>query len=168
MSKDPGRKWPYIIALSILGVVGLSAWTVKTAINNPVDMSDYGMQGYHEYDSNANNIIEAKIAFDQKYSIVFLTPQINEKGTVIEYKITDKAGNAVNDAKIEAVMTRPDTKKFDVNLTVNGASEGKYTFQSVDLPKVGRWDILANITVGNDHRYYNLKADTRHSDTVEF
>ena len=48
MNKDAGRKWPIIIALSIVGIIGASVMTVKVAMNNPVEMSDYGMQNYHD------------------------------------------------------------------------------------------------------------------------
>lgn len=168
MFKNPGTKWPIIIAVSIVGIIGACVWTIKVALNNPVQLSDYGMQGYHDYDANANQIIEAKIAFDQKYGISLLTPQITEKGTVIEYNLTTKEGRAVNDAKIDVILTRPDENKHDINLTNPTVSEGKYTFASVDLPKAGRWDIMAKISVGSDQRYYNLKADTRNPNTFEF
>lgn len=168
MNKDSGRKWPIIIALSTVAVIGFGVVTVKMAINHPVAMSDYGMQGYHEYDDNVNDIITAKIAFDKKYSLAFLTPQITEKGAVIVYQVTDKSGKAVNDANFSVVLTRPDTSNFDLNLSGPTVSEGKYTFNAVDLPKVGRWDILTKIRVGTDQRYYNLKADTRSPNTFEF
>lgn len=168
MNKNAGRKWPVIIAVSTLIVVAFGAVTIKTAINNPVQMSDYGMQGYHEYDRDANDIINAKIAFDQKYRISFLVPQITTKGTILSYQVTDKSGNAVNDAKFEVKMTRPDSTNFDVNCTQSNVSEGKYTFNAVDLPKEGRWDIMAKVTIGADQRYYNLKADTRSPNTFEF
>ncbi|HEX5330673.1 FixH family protein [Sulfuricurvum sp.] len=168
MFKNPGTKWPIIIAVSTAIVIGFGVVTIKTAINNPVEMSDYGMQNYHEYDRDANEIIEAKIAFDEKYSIAFLTPQISEKGTVIEYNLTDKAGKAVNDAKFQVVLTRPDNNKCDVNLSSPTVSEGKYAFAPVDLPKAGRWDIMAKISVGSVQRYYNIKADTRKPETSEF
>lgn len=168
MFKNPGTKWPIIIALSIIGVIGACVATIKVAINNPVEMSEYGMQNYHEYDRDANDIIEAKIAFDKKFTIAFLTPQITEKGSVLEYKINDKQGNAVNNAIVEVILTRPDLNMYDINLSNPAVSEGKYTFSSVDLPKAGRWDIMAKISIGNDQRYYNLKADTRNPNTFEF
>lgn len=168
MNKNAGRKWPIIIAVSTLIVIGFGVVTIKTAMNNPVQMSDYGMQNYHEYDRDANDIINAKIAFDQKYLISFLTPQIAEKGAILEYQVTDKSGNAVNDAKFEVVLTRPDNTDFDVNCTQTSVIEGKYTFNAVDLPKEGRWDIMAKVTVGADQRYFNLKADTRSPNTFEF
>jgi hypothetical protein len=168
MFKNPGTKWPIIIGLSIVGVIGACVWTIKVALNNPVEMSEYGMQNYHEYDRDANEIIEAKIAFDQKYSIAFLTPQITEKGTVIEYNLTDKTGKGVNDASLSVIITRPDENKHDVNLSNPTVVEGKYTFAPVDLPKAGRWDIMAKISVGGVQRYYNIKADTRKPETSEF
>ena len=168
MFKNPGTKWPIIIAVSIVGIIGACVWTIKVALNNPVELSDYGMQGYHDYDANANDIIEAKIAFDRKYVIALMTPQISEKGTLIEYNLSDKAGQAINNAAIEVILTRPDETKHNINLTNPKIADGKYTFAPVDLPKAGRWDIMAKITVGSDQRYYNLKADTRNSDISEF
>jgi nitrogen fixation protein FixH len=168
MFKNPGTKWPIIIAVSTVAVIIFGVLTIKAAINNPVEMSDYGMQEYHTYDDNVNDIINAKIAFDKKYSISFLTPQVTEKGTVIIFKVTDKNGTAVNDAKINAVLTRPDTSKIDINLTEPIVNDGQYTFKAVDLPKPGRWDILSKVSVGSDQRYYNIKTDTRKSITAEF
>lgn len=165
---NAGKKWPWIIGLSIVGVIGLSVATVKVAINNPVEMSKYAMQSYHDYDDNVNDIITAQIAFDQNYTIAFLTPQIQEKKSVLVYQVRDKSGKAIDDAKVEVVLTRPDTTDFDLNLSSPTVSEGKYTFNAVDLPKVGRWDILAKISIGDKQRYYNLKADTRNSNTFEF
>ena len=168
MFKNPGTKWPIIIALSIIGIIGACVWTIKVALNNPVEMSNYGMQNYHQYDSNVNQIIAEKIAFDQNYTIEFITPQITEKASTIAYKVSDKSGNAVNDAKLEVILTRPDIKEFDKNLSNPVISEGKYTFAPVDLPKAGRWDIMAKISVGNLQRYYNLKVDTRKPEVSEF
>lgn len=168
MDKNSGKKWPWIIGLSIVGVVAACVVTVKVALNNPVEMSEYGMQNYHEYDSNVNEIIDAQIAFDKNYVIKFITPQISEKGTVIQYTISDKSGKAVDNAKLNVVLTRPDTTKSDLNLSEPTVVNGQYTFKSVDLPKVGRWDILAKVSIGSTQRYYNLKADTRNPNTFEF
>lgn len=168
MFKNPGTKWPVIIALSIAGVIGMSVVTLKIASKNPVEMANFEMLSYHDYDNGVNDIIESKIAFDKKYAIEFLTPQITEKGAILEYKVTDKAGNAINNAKVVTILTRPDINKYDINLSNPVVSEGKYTFNPVDLPKAGRWDIIAKVSVGNDKRYYNLKADTRNPNTFEF
>jgi nitrogen fixation protein FixH len=168
VDKSAGKKWPWIIGLSTIAVIGFAVATIKMAIKNPVELSDYGMQSYHTYDDNANDIINAKIAFDQKYTVGFLTQQLLEKKSVLIYEVKDKMGKAIDDAKVEVVLTRPDTTKFDLNLTNPSIQEGKYTFNPIDLPKQGRWDIMAKITIGKDQRYYSLKADTRYPNTTEF
>jgi len=168
INSNAGKKWPWIIGLSIVAIIGFSVATVSVAVKHPVEMSDYGMQNYHTYDDNVNDIINAKIAFDQNYTITFLTPQIHEKQSVIVYKVSDKSGNMVNDATIDVVLTRPDTIKFDLNLTNPNVNDGKYTFNAIDLPKIGRWDILAKVSIGDKQRFYNLKADTRSPNTFEF
>ncbi|HEX5710437.1 MAG TPA: FixH family protein [Sulfuricurvum sp.] len=168
IDKSAGKKWPWIIGVSIVAIIGFSIATIKVALNNPVEMSEYGMQSYHSYDDNVNEIINAQIAFDENYTIAFLTPQIMQKGTVVAYKISDKSNHAINDAKVEVVLTRPDTTDFDLNLSNPTVNEGTYTFNAVDLPKVGRWDILAKVSIGGKQRYYNLKADTRNPNTLEF
>lgn len=168
INKNAGKKWPWIISISTLIVIGFAIATIKVAINNPVEMSEYGMQNYHEYDNNVNDIINAKIEFDKKYTITFLTPQISDKASVIVYTIKDKSGNAIDSAKIEVVLTRPDTTKLDLNLTNPSVNQGKYTFNPIDLPKPGRWDIMAKVTIGENQRYYSLKADTRYPNTTEF
>lgn len=168
IDKNAGKKWPWIIVLSTIAIISFSIATIKVAMKNPVEMSDYGMQGYHTYDDNANDIINAKIAFDRNYTIAFLTPQVLEKKSVLIYEVKDKSGNAINNAKIEVVLTRPDTIKLNINLTSPSVNEGKYTFDAIDLPKPGRWDIMAKITIGENQRYYNLKTDTRYPNTTEF
>lgn len=168
IDKSAGKKWPWIIVLSTFLIIGFSIATVKVAMKNPVEMADYGMQSYHTYDDNANDIINAKIAFDQHYKVSFVTPQISQMKSVLVYEVKDVSGNPIDNATIEVVITRPDTIKLDLNLTNPSVLEGRYTFKAIDLPKPGRWDIMAKITVGENQRYYSLKADTRNSNTTEF
>lgn len=168
INKDAGKKWPWIISISIIIVIGFSVATIKVALNNPVEMSGYGMQNYHEYDKNVNEIMSAKIEFDKRYNITFLTPQISDKKSVLIYAIKDKSGNAIEDANVSVVLTRPDTTKFDITLSKPVSENGVYTFEAIDLPKPGRWDIMAKVTIGEYQRYYNLKADTRNPNTTEF
>ena len=168
VDKNSGKKWPWIISIATIVVIGFSVATIKVAIKNPVEMSDYGMQSYHMYDDNANDIINAKIAFDQNYTVAFITPQIMKEKSILIYEVKDKLGNAVDNAKIEVVMTRPDTTKLDLNLTNPSIIKGKYTFSPIDLPRAGRWDIMAKISIGDKQRYYNVKADTRYPNTTEF
>ena len=165
--KQKGRIWPIAISLSIFGIFLASVATVLIALENPVEMSDLGMQEYHKYDTNVNEIIEAKIAFDKKYSIEYLG-QLKQGDAMVSYRVTDKAGNAINDAKINIMITRPNDHATDIPLDKVSVDNGVYTFESIALPKPGRWDIMANVVIGDKQRYYNLKADTRQTNAFEY
>lgn len=166
---NAGKKWPWIIVASILGVVGLSYWTVQIAISNPVEMSDLNMQDYRHFDHDVNKIIMAKAAFDKQYDLLYVTEQFAEGSAVVKFKLTDKTGQPVNDANMTMRITRPGTHEFDQSPAVADVTEGVYTFQETTLPAAGRWDVLLHvITAGKDERYMNLKADTRYSNVFEY
>jgi len=166
--KSEGRIWPYAIVLSILFVIAASVMTVVIAVENPVEMSDSNMQDYHHYDANANTFIEAKIAFDKQYIISYVSEKLDKEQAVVAYKLTDKEGNEVNSAKINIVLTRPDNCDSDIELNATSVKGGVYTFDAGTLPLEGRWNIMANVVVGDSQRYYNLKADTRYPNVFEF
>lgn len=169
MSKSKGMHWPYGIALSFVVVIGLIVMTIIVAKDNKVEDADLYMQNYHEADANANAIIMAQIAFNNKYAIDYATTGLDPKGAVIAYKVTDKLGNPVTDAAIEVVLTRPNTHSYDMTLKDPTVSvDGIYQFAPVALPLEGRWDIMARVTIGHDYRYYNLKADTRYDNVFEY
>ncbi len=167
-SKSQGRIWPYAIVISILLIIAASAWTVYVAIQHPVEMSDMDMQNYHHYDANANDIISAKIAFDNKYTLTYHSHSFDQSNAVVSYLLVDKSGRPVNDAKMNIIVTRPDNHKNDLPLDQPKVENGVYTFEVGALPLAGRWNILTRIVAGNDERYFNLKVDTRNNGAFEY
>jgi len=160
MKKNSGIIWPIGISLSLMCVVGLGAWTIVETGKEPVEESDIYMNKYQDVDNNANDFINAKIAFDKKYSIEYLGEKLNAENAKFVYKITTKDGELVNNAKIDLIATRPQTHKQDIKLSKADIKEGVYSFET-KLPGIGRWDIMASIEIGKDKRYYNLHMDTR-------
>ena len=168
MKSDPGKKWPWIVVGSILGVVGLSYWTVNIAMNNPVQLSDLDMQDYRHFEHDANAIVNAKIEFDKRYEVTYVTETFKPEGAAVAFKVVTRDGNTIDDANITARLTRPGTHEFDRDLAIVSVENGVYRFETVTLPKEGRWDVLARIQVGNRYRFFNLKADTRYSNVFEY
>ena len=168
MSKSSGRIWPYAIGTSIILVFGGCIATIMVAIKLPVEKSDTYMMGYHEANDRADEIIKNRIAFNKKYNIEYVTETLNLSDTVLKYKVSDLNGNAVNDAKIKAIITRPNNHKNDQELLNPIVKEGVYTFNSVTLPIEGRWDVMAKVTIGENQRFYNVKADTRAKEAFEY
>lgn len=168
MSKSNGRIWPYAIGASIIVIFGACVATVMVANTLPVEKSDTYMMGYHEADAKANEIIEARIAFDKKYKIEYITDAINTQNSVIKYKVTDMDSNPVDSAKIKVVITRPNNHTYDQELVDPSVESGVYTFSPVSLAKEGRWDIMAKVNIGDLERFYNLKTDTRSKEAYEY
>ena len=166
--KSDGRIWPYAIVVSILLIVVASSMTIYVALQHPVEMSDSNMQEYHHYDKNANEFIAAKIAFNKNYTITYMSEKFEINDAVVVYKVTDASGTSVNDAKLDIILTRPDNRNSDIVLDSPTVENGLYTFSAGKLPLIGRWNIMAHIVVGDNERYYNMKADTRQAKAFEF
>ena len=163
-----GKIWPYAISLAITFIFGAAIVTIMVSVKLPVEKSDTYMMGYHEADAKANELIQARISFDKKYKLTYISSPIDEKNTVLKYKVTTLNEKAVNDAELKAVITRPNSRKFDMELLNPKVQNGIYTFDGVKLPLVGRWNIMVKATVSNETRYLNIKADTRKEEVKEF
>jgi len=168
MNLSNGRIWPYTIAFLITMVFGFCVATIKIANSLPVEKSDSFMSYYQDVDENANKLIQARIDFNRKYKLEYITSQINAKGTVFKYKIMDMDLNPVSDAKIKLIITRPNVHKYDIELDNVKFENGIYTFPNTALPKEGRWNIMAKINIGEFQRFYNFKTDTRTTKIVEY
>lgn len=168
MSINSGKIWPYAIGLSIVAVFFLGIWTIVIAAKLPVQESDIYMDNYQSVDANMNDIIKARIKFDKKYNIKYISNMLKTDGAVVSYSLSDKNSNKINNAKIDLIITRPNTHDNDMKLENPSVKDGIYTFKSTKLPKIGRWNLMAKVVIGDDYRYYNLKADTRAKDAYEY
>ena len=168
MNLNNGRAWPYAIGASILFIFGACVATIIVTSKMPVEASDTYMMNYHQADATANELIEAQIAFDQKYKLEYINHGISSQDTTLQYKLTDKQGNAVENAEIKVVVTRPNNHKYDQEFVQPKSENGVYTFSKITLPQEGRWDIMAKISVEGLSRFYNFKADTRYKHIQEY
>ena len=168
MKKSNGKIWPYAIAISIALVFCASILTIVVAVKLPVEKSDAYMMGYQEADANANELIEARIAFDKKYQIEFIKEKFSLNDSTLQYKVIDTNGNLVSNAKIVIVITRPNVHEFDRELKEPTISNGIYEFSAIKLPKEGRWNVMAKINVDKEQRFFNVKLDTRKEKVIEY
>lgn len=163
-----GMIWPYAIGISITLVFGAGIATIVVATKLPVEKSDTYMMDYQIADASANELIKARIAFDKKYKVEYITDGLSQDSSIIKYKVTDLNSNPVNNAKLKVVITRPNNHKYDQELINPSVKNGIYTFSSVKLEVEGRWDVMAKINVDNLQRFYNIKADTRFKEIKEY
>ena len=168
MSKNKGLIWPYAIGISIVLVFGACIATIVAANKLPVEKSHTYMMDYHEADAKANELIEARIEFDKKYKVEYIADGLSLDNTIVKYRVTDLNSQAVDNAKIEIIVTRPNNHKHNQNLSLPSYEDGVYSFSPIKLPIEGRWDIMARVSVGDVQRYYNIKADTRAKEAFEY
>ena len=168
MSKSNGKIWPYAIGISIFLVFIAAVATVIIANKLPVEDSDTYLMNYHEADAKANDLIQERIDFDKKYNIKYISNGLNLESSTIQYLVSDKNFNPVNNAELMIMVTRPNKHKYDQELKNPSVKNGVYTFSNVKLEKEGRWDIIAKIKVGEVTRFFNVKADTRAKEAYEY
>ncbi len=168
MKKNKTTLWPYAIGGAITLVFGFCVATVIVTSSLPVENSDTNMMYYQEADANANKLIKAKIAFDKKYKIEYLTDGISCEATNLKYRIIDLEGNPVDNAKIKVIVTRPNKHKYDQELNNAVFKDGIYSFPTITLAQKGRWNIMAKVNVGDLQRFFNVKTDTRAKEAFEY
>jgi len=166
MSK--GRVWPYAIGAAITLVFGFCIATIFVTEGSEIQESDVYMTKYQEADLHANEFIQKQIAFDKLYNVEYMTETISGKAPIISYRVTTKDSQAVNNAKIEIAISRPETDKYDMNVKNPTVNNGVYSFELKKFPKEGVWNIIAKIQIDNKERFLNIKADTRSSYSYEF
>lgn len=169
MNLSSGKIWPYAISLAIFGIFSACvASIVVTTQKAPVMLSDAYMMDYHQADAQANDIINAQIAFDKEYDMSYISQGLNSENTEIQYKLTDKNQNAINDATIKILVTRPHELQYNMEFENPSVVEGVYSFSDIKLPKEGRWNIIAKVEVGQKSGFYNIKADTRETEFKKY
>ncbi|QSZ42802.1 hypothetical protein GJV85_11980 [Sulfurimonas aquatica] len=166
MSK--GRIWPYSIAASIILVFGFCVATIVVTQSAEIQESDAYMSKYQVADLNANILIQAKIEFDKKYNVKYLNSTTLKEDTDISYKISDKNGNAVNDAVLTLAISRPETNKLDQTLSPTIVENGVYTFTDAKFSKAGVWNLILKVEIGKNYRFLNIKSDTRNPTSYEY
>jgi len=158
---ESGKLWPIGIALAITAVAGMCVWTVKVTSKADIQESDAYMTNYQTADAKANDYIKAKIAFDKKYKLKYITEQLKADGCDIKYLLTTKDGKPVKDAKMILAISRPETQIYDKKMENPLFENGVYLFKDVKFPKVGAWNLLLKVSVGKDYCFYDIKTDTR-------
>ena len=165
---ESGKLWPYGVGIAITLVFGFCVATVIVTSKANIQPSDDYMVKYQEADAKANEYIKAKIAFDKKYDLAYTTKTIAGEAPVVEYRLKDKAGNPINSAEIIVQISRPETSKLDQKLQNPEVRDGVYRFKDAKFPKEGVYNIIAKVKVGEDYKFYNIKADTRNDRAYEF
>ena len=141
--------WPYAIVGMILTVVMLGVWTIKTAVQHPVQEANDYMMAYQDVDANINEILASQKAFDARYRIDLGGNRLAEGSNRVVVEVTDKEGRPVSDAEIVAIVQRPTTNKYNIELQSFRPQAGRFVSDSFELKGKGRWNIQVRVRVGD-------------------
>jgi hypothetical protein len=145
-----GNYWPHAIVLMILGSIVASFFTIKVAIQNPVQDSSLFLQNYHITDKHINEILREQIEFDSKYSLDYSQTVVESDGVEFQIELKNRDEKVI-DAQYQILVTRPEVDEFDKSFNTP-----KFSFQ---FPKSGRWLILTRITVDEVVGYHNFEIE---------
>ncbi len=159
--------WPHMI-LGFLGIgIMLGYWTVKSAINMPVNESNRYQKKYQQADMGINEIMEAQERFDAAYRITplgfkqsdfkpnkFLKRKHGEiialeRENRLRYKVQTLSGSAVNDANVSFLLTRPHTVSDDQRFAEIKGKGGIYAIPLFKLEKPGRYTLRLRVQKGD-------------------
>ena len=167
--KSEKTYWPHMIIGFIFIGITLGYWTVKHAVQMPVQEVNEYMMKYQDADMSINDILEKKQAFEKVYTIklndvkmMVMTDNVNSnipqpnavtlsKGkNHFSYTVTKKDGTVVSDAKVSFLLTRPHTVKDDVMIEKVPFKEGRYVTPMLDIEKAGRYTLQLRVKIDDD------------------
>lgn len=91
----------------ILATVVACAWTIKIALDNPVEMDTFYMEKYQKVDQNINEIMELQEKFNAKYDLRYSTESFVMGKNSFSIKLLDKEnGKEIENAKVTLLLSR--------------------------------------------------------------
>ena len=167
--KNQNRLWFAIVMGMLSFGIWMVIWTVKETMSLPVHESHDFMLKYQQADMNINQILANKAKFDAKYSIELQDVELitlaeeyqntNSKRkqpkpvkltmgeNSFKYAIQDKNGNAVENAEMTFLLTRPYTQTEDQQENNVTFSNGFYVTKKFELSNKGRYILQTKVTV---------------------
>lgn len=146
--KTERNYWPHAVIGMILSVVVAGGFTIRLALTNPVEMDTAYMAKYQKVDLHINEILELQAKFDARYTVQYSTKNFVLGKNSIAISVTDKNGQAINDASVTLLLSRPETNVNNLEMQPSQITNGNYTFDGITIEKPGRWQILTKIKIG--------------------
>ncbi len=143
--------WPHAIVLVLCFMVFACAMVVKIAMDNPVQMDSFYLEKYQKVNENINEIRAKQKVFEENYALEYKTIKftMGERNS-FEMSIKNiKDQSIVENARIQLVISRPDTNDYNQEFILESAKNGVYIFDGIKAELPGRWQILTKIKIGN-------------------
>lgn len=157
--------WPYGIALSLFLIIIACVITIIIGSKNPVHMDNFYFDKYQYVEDNFYDIQQKDAKFKSEFDLSFnhafrlyKNPHTKKtfdviniktnKDNTLSFKLTPKSSKTINDIKIEALLTKPDTNDFNQKLDTIIAKDGFDI--TINPNKIGRWQIMIKLISSDD------------------
>jgi len=161
-------------------------WTVKSAVNTPVYEDRSFMTSYQDVDDNFNKMVISNAKFNEKYhtevtindrivgmefsDLLYGQRSLEKKShnqnmlligeNRVSISILEKDNKVIENAKIEFQITRAIEDMYDINLDSFSFENGIYV-ATTKIERVGNWNIIGKVTIGEDIGYLYIKTMTQ-------
>ncbi|NQY52558.1 MAG: hypothetical protein HRT42_03190 [Campylobacteraceae bacterium] len=179
--------WPLFFIGIFTFTLGMIFWTIKSAINTPVNEDETFLVSYHHLDENFNNIMASNEEFKKSYTFIlningkelelttsdiYASQRIIEKkskhkdmyklgNNIISISVQDKDNKALDNLEINFSITVATNNKSDINLSNKDLEykNNKYV-TIVKIPKVGNWNITGSVKTQDGNKgYFFIKSN---------
>lgn len=165
--------WPVGIAIFLIIMVFMIILTVYLSIKSAPEDDNAYFSTRQIVDKDINNILANQSQLENQYKFYYidnnhnakqLERKVNKKLTtpieidlnkpfILNIKITDNDNNIIDSAKVEAMVTRFATSKFDKNLGELSQINKIFTSDEIMLEK-GDWKVMIKITIDNKNAFF--------------
>lgn len=129
------------------------------ALEHPVEYDTYFLTKKQDLDDNINDLLASQDKFNAKYKVDVNYDKFKAKNNSVKIKVIDrKTKKTVDNAEFELLITRPDVSTFDIKPKFTGMKNDYYTFESFNVNKIGRWQILFTTTIGQLSSFVKLET----------
>lgn len=131
--KSEHTYYPHVVVGMIIGCVVACGFTIKIAMDNPVELDTFYMAKYQQVDHSINTILELQEKFNAKFDLAYSTEKFAMGQNSITIRLSDKSGQPVNDANVIMMLSRPDSNKYNKEMKPSHVENGNYTFGPFDI-----------------------------------
>ena len=156
--KKERNYYPHAVVGMLIGCVIACGLTIKTALDNPVEMDTFYMEKYQKVDQNINQILELQEKFNAQFNLTYSTEKFVMGNNTITLHLSDKSGQPIENATVKMLLSRPDTNKDNKTFLPSKSENGDYTFGPFEIQKEGRWQISSKIDVGEYKGFTKTEA----------
>ncbi len=133
--------------------------TIIIAVNSPNDMDNIYLRAYQDVNDNIHEIMKKETEFNENFLVNVDKDNFIIGKNSFELKITDTNNQAIDGAKIDLLLTRPNSSQLDQKLIESKNENGIYYFENFELKNLGRWQIESRIEIDKYVGFYRTEIN---------